>query len=253
MGVFDHLLSVVGERGAAYCVLIDPDAQEFGQLGATAAACGAGGADAVLVGGSLLTSADFDEQVREIKEATELPVILFPGTAIQLSRHVDAVLFLSLISGRNPERLIGDQVIGAPLVKEMGLEAISTGYMLFESGRTTSAEYMSNTRPLPVDKPDIAKAHALAGEYLGMKCLYLEAGSGAEHSVPELIISAVRDYVSIPLIVGGGIRTPEAARLKVEAGASFVVTGSVFDHGADVSLMTEFADAVHTRSPQVAR
>ena len=245
LGVFSQLLSTVRERGAVYCVLIDPDVANDHRLAATAEACDRGGADAVFIGGSLITSTDFDRHVREVKEATELPVIIFPGTALQLSQYGDAVLFLSLISGRNPERLIGDQVVGAPIVKELGLEPIPTGYMLFESGRMTSTQFMSNTRPLPTDKPDIAKAHALAAEYLGMKCIYLEAGSGAESPVPDSVVSAVREYVSIPLIVGGGVKTPEVARSKVEAGASFVVTGTVFDHGADVSLIKEFANAIH--------
>ncbi|MDD8019492.1 MAG: geranylgeranylglyceryl/heptaprenylglyceryl phosphate synthase, partial [Bacteroidota bacterium] len=148
-------------------------------------------------------------------------------------------------SGRNPQHLIGDQVAAAPIIKKIGLEAISTAYMLIESGKTTSAEFMSNTRPLPRHKPDITVAHALAAEILGFKMIYLEAGSGAQMSVPEEIIIAVKKYCTVPLIVGGGITTPEEAQKKVRAGANFIVTGNVLEKNGSTNLMKEFAQAIH--------
>ena len=187
-----------------------------------------------------MLSSKFNVSVKFIRDNYTVPVILFPGSNIQLSEYADAVLYLSLISGRNPEFLIGTQVLGAPIVKKMGLEAMSTGYMLVEGGRMSSAEFMSNSKPIPRDKQDIAVAHALAGEYLGMKFIYLEAGSGAICSVPETMVEEVTSLVNIPIIVGGGIRTPEDARHKVEAGASFVVTGNILENKKNISMIEEF-------------
>lgn len=243
--VFDNLLNITQSRGAGYFVLIDPDAKSTDELTAFTESICAADADAILVGGSLLIHAEYDEKLQVIKRASTIPVVLFPGSLRQLSKHADAVLFLSLISGRNPNYLINDQVLGAPIIRRMGIEPISTGYMLMESGRTTTAQFMSNTRPIPVEKPDIAMAHALAAEYLGMKTVYLEAGSGATRAVPAEIISAVSNFVDIPLIVGGGIREPAEARRRVEAGASFIVTGNVLENEANEHLISEFADAVH--------
>ncbi|MBN2001081.1 phosphoglycerol geranylgeranyltransferase, partial [candidate division KSB1 bacterium] len=172
-------------------------------------------------------------------------VIIFPGSTKQISPYADAILFLSLISGRNPNVLIGEQVVAAPIIKSIGLEAIGTAYMFIESGNVTSAQFVSDTRPIPREKPDIAIAHALAAEYLGMKIIYLEAGSGAKYSVPEELVAAVKKYVSVPLIVGGGIRTPDEARKKVLAGAHFVVTGNVLEKNRDPGLIKAFADAIH--------
>jgi putative glycerol-1-phosphate prenyltransferase len=151
-----------------------------------------------------------------------------------------------LISGRNPDHLIGNHVIAAPIIKRMGLEAISTGYMLIDGGNTTSAEFMSNTKPIPREKSDIAVAHALAAEMIGLKMIYLEAGSGAINSVPDEMIKKVSQYCSLPIIVGGGIRTPEEARKKVEAGASFIVTGTIIEQNSHGSLIKEFANAIHS-------
>jgi len=245
--LYDQLTGLATEHGAGYFVLIDPDAKEMGQLQEFTQRICEEGADGILVGGSLLLHARYDEKVKVIKDAATIPVILFPGSLRQLSEHADAVLFLSLISGRNPNYLINDQVLGAPLIKRMQLEPIPTGYMMMESGKTTAAQFMSNTRPIPVNKPDIAMAHALAAQYLGMKAIYLEAGSGADMAVPPQVITAVADYVDIPVIVGGGIRKPEQARERVEAGASFVVTGNVLEEAENEHLIKAFADAVHLR------
>jgi phosphoglycerol geranylgeranyltransferase len=157
------------------------------------------------------------------------------------------VLFLSLVSGRNPDYLIGNQVKAAPRIKEYKIEPIATAYILIESGRPTSVQFMSNTFPIPRDKVDIIKAHALCAEYLGMKLVFLEAGSGAEIAVSEEIIQQVRAYCSLPLVIGGGIKKPEDARRKVESGASFVVVGTAFEKNSDPLFLHDFADAIHIR------
>jgi putative glycerol-1-phosphate prenyltransferase len=245
---FERLLHIRESRGAGYFVLIDPDKWPEEKLVEFAATVSEGGADAVLVGGSLLLYSSFDNLVGLIKKQVSCPVIIFPGSSLQVSRNADAIFFLSLISGRNPTYLIGEQVKAAPLVKSFEVEAIPVGYMLIESGRVTSAEFMSNTRAIPRDKIDIAKATALAAQYLGMQMVYLEAGSGAPQSVPEEMIAGLRNYVSLPIIVGGGIRTPGEAHRKVKAGAAFVVTGNVLEKEKNHNLIREFAEAIHIRA-----
>lgn len=243
--IYQQLLATSQSKGAAYLVLIDPDKIEVNQLPSFVQQATESGVDAFLVGGSLIVDDSFERSISTMKQHTKLPVVIFPGGVMQISPSADAILFLSIISGRNPEHIIGDQVLAAPIVKKIGLEAISTAYMLVESGRTTSAEFMSNTRPLPRHKPDIAVAHALAAEILGFKMIYLEAGSGALQSVPEEMINAVANHCSVPLIVGGGITSPDEAQKKVKAGANFIVTGNVLEKNGNTNLMKEFADAIH--------
>jgi phosphoglycerol geranylgeranyltransferase len=245
MNTLDRLLAVRRERGAGYFILLDPDKNDREFLPAFIRDATEAGVDGFLVGGSLMLSNDFEEHLESIKKNTTVPVIIFPGSIMQVSAIADAILFLVLISGRNPDYLIGNQVIAAPIIRRSGLEAISTGYMLIESGNTTSVEFMSNTKPIPRDKPDIALAHALAAEVIGMKFIYLDAGSGAQASVPEDMLRAISQKCSVPIIVGGGIRTPDEARKKVEAGASFVVTGTVTELNNHHSFIREFAQAVH--------
>ncbi len=246
-GVYRYLLSVHDRKGAGYLVLLDPDRLRPEEVPEVGRICEEGGADALLVGSSLLLGDTLDRVVRALKGAVRIPVILFPGGADQLSANADAVLFLSLVSGRNPELLIGQQVKAAPRIRAFGLEPISTAYILVEGGTLTTVEYMSNTRPIPRDKVDVAMAHALAAEYLGMRMVYLEAGSGARLSVPDEMVRGVAEYTRLPVIVGGGIRDPETARRKVEAGASFVVTGNVLEDGKITpGQVRAFADAVHS-------
>ena len=209
-----------------------------------AVCCEANGVDALLIGSSLMLTVDLDEAVSQVKAHVDIPVILFPGALHHISHHADAILFLSLISGRNPQYLIGEQVHAAPIIQAYDLEPIATGYILIGSDSITSAEYMSNTRPIPRDKSTIAVAHALAAEYLGMHMVYLDAGSGARPSVPETMVEFVSDNVSIPIIVGGGIRSPQIAREKVQAGADFVVTGTILEEQASPALIRELADAI---------
>lgn len=248
MPTLERLLQIKEDRGAGYLILIDPDNIDDKKLPAFVREATEAGTDGFLVGGSLMLSNEFDRALQTIKNNTSLPVVIFPGSLFQVSSFADAILFLVLISGRNPEHLIGNQVIAAPVIKRMKLEAISTGYMLIEAGKTTSAEFMSNTKPIPHNKPDIAVAHALAAEYIGMKLLYLDAGSGADHAVSDAMIRSISHYSSLPVIVGGGIRTPEEARKKVEAGASFVVTGTIIEQNSHGSVIREFAEAVHSAS-----
>jgi len=183
--------------------------------------------DYIFVGGSLVTHDKIDQVVESIKRNTKSPVILFPGGLNQISTHADGILFLSLISGRNPEFLISKQVAAAPLVKKLGLTVIPTGYLLI--GTTSSASYMSNTTPIPYHKADIATATALAGEMMGQKAIYLDAGSGATEPVREEMIQGVRNCTSIPLIVGGGIRTFDSAYTALEAGADIIVVGNAIE------------------------
>ncbi|MDZ7319750.1 MAG: geranylgeranylglyceryl/heptaprenylglyceryl phosphate synthase [candidate division KSB1 bacterium] len=245
MQTWQKLLEIRKTRGAGYIVLIDPDKLSLKDSVKLAMQAEQEDADVIFIGGSLLSTPIFDELVKQIKAAVRIPVIIFPGGVQQISRHADAILFMSVISGRNPDLLIGQHVMGAPIVKMLNLEAIATGYMLIESGKMTSAEFMSNTKPIPRDKPQIAVAHALAAEYLGMKLIYLEAGSGALHPVPDEMIQAVARMCSLPVIVGGGIQTPEVAQQKVKAGASFIVTGNVLETGKRDRIIREFAEAIH--------
>jgi phosphoglycerol geranylgeranyltransferase len=246
MNTFERLIQVKRTHSAGYLLLVDPDKIDSKKFPDFINKAAEAGVDAFLVGGSLMLSDEFDRTLKVIKENTKVPVIIFPGSVSQVSPNADAILFLLLISGRNPDHLIGNQVIAAPIIKKMGLEAISTGYMLIEGGIITSAEFMSNTKPIPRQKSDIAVAHALAAELIGMKMLYLEAGSGAKEAVPDEMIQKVTQYCSLPVITGGGICTPEKAMKKVAAGASFIVTGTIIEQNLDISLVKEFAEAIHT-------
>ena len=245
--VLNHLLHVRSEKGAGYLALLEPDKLSGAPLIDMAVCCEANGVDALLIGSSLMLTVDLDEAVSQVKAHVDIPIILFPGALHHISRHADAILFLSLISGRNPQYLIGEQVHAAPIIQAYDLEPIATGYILIGSDSITSAEFMSNTRPIPRDKSTIAVAHALAAEYLGMHMVYLDAGSGARPSVPETMVEFVSDNVSIPIIVGGGIRSPQIAQEKVQAGADFVVTGTILEERASPSLIREFADAIHEK------
>ncbi len=248
MSVYQQLLEIKKRVSAGYLVLVDPDKTPETHLPQTIEQAIEAGVDAFLVGGSLLLTPDFDGYIKTFKKiAGNKPVIIFPGGIHQISGHADAILFLSLLSGRNPDHLVGTQVLSAPIIHRLGLEAISTAYLLIESGQVTSAEFMSGTRPLPRHKPEIAVAHALTAQFFGFKFIYLEGGSGARHSVPEELIAAITQNVDVPLIVGGGIRTPEEAAKKVQAGASFIVTGNILENKKDPGLIRAFVSAIHNQ------
>lgn len=246
--VFRHLLDVRERFGAGFLVLFDPDRITAESAARQARVCEEAGVDAILIGTSLMMGNGFDAFVMAVAGNVSIPVILFPGEKSQVSEHADAILFLSLLSGRNPDLIIGEQIKSAPLIRSIGLEAVSTAYLLIDSGRITSVEYMSNTRPIPADKPEIAVAHAMAAEIFGMKLVYLEAGSGADRPVPDDMVRAVVAGVDIPVMVGGGIRTPEAIAGKVAAGASFVVVGNHIEGKTGASELEAFVKAAHSRS-----
>ena len=218
-------------------LLIDPDKVNNEQLASICQQLNKTPFDLVLVGGSLVMG-DLDSVIAYLKKHTTLPVYIFPGNSIQLSDKADGILFLSLVSGRNPEYLIGQQVIAAPLLKRMQIDVVSVAYMLIEGGKTTSVEYMSNTKPIPSDKTDIIVATALAAEYLGFKMIYLEAGSGALEPISQEVVKCVAAQVNVPIIVGGGIRSAALAQSYYDAGASMVVIGSAIEQ--DVRKINEF-------------
>ena len=245
MSVITHLISTVEKNGAAYVVLIDPDRNDENSIQDRVLKANESGVDALFVGGSLIMDTKCVERVKLIKSCSHIPVIFFPGGVGQLNPYYDAMLFMSVISGRNPHYLIGEQVIAAPLVKDMGIETIPTGYILVDGGAGSTVEFMSGTRPIPMDRVDVTVAHALAGQYLGMKLIYLEAGSGAKQPISTALIEAVKNVIDVPLIVGGGINTPEVAARSVRSGASIIVTGTIIEN--DLNLTKEFADAIHWR------
>lgn len=249
MKIYNQLLNIIKEKGAAYLILLDPDKIPEDKLAGFLKHCEKSGVDGLLIGGSLMVNGDFESFIEKVKINTNLPSIIFPGSITQISPFADAILFLSVVSGRNPEHLIGKHVLAAPSIKKSGIEPISTAYILIESGSTTTAVYMSGSLPVPRNKPEIAAATALASEYLGMKLIYLEAGSGADFSVPNETVKAVSEQCSVPVIVGGGIRNPKTAREKVENGASIIVTGNFFENENNWHLIKDFASAVHYKLP----
>jgi putative glycerol-1-phosphate prenyltransferase len=249
MNTYNQLLNISDTKGAAYLVLLDPDNLHEDKLALFVRHCEKSGVDGFLVGGSLLVNGDLESFLISLKSITSLPIIIFPGDVNQVSPQADAILYLSVVSGRNPEHLIGKHVLAAPIIKKCGIEPIATGYLLIESGRTTTAQYMSGSLPIPRNKPGIAAATALAAEYLGMKLIYLEAGSGADYPVPNEMVKAVSELCTVPVVVGGGIKSPEVARQKVQNGARIIVTGNFFENESNWYLISEFADAIHVRIP----
>ena len=240
MNIYQH---ITHGKKKKFAVLIDPDKMSGMALENMASICQHAKADYIFVGGSLLTRDLFDGCIHVLKNSCDLPVVLFPGNVLQISGNADAILFLSLLSGRNAEMLIGRHVSAAPIIKETGIEVIPTGYLLIDGGITTTASYMSNTMPIPSHKPEIAAATALAGEMLGMKLTYLDAGSGALHPVPAKMIELVKKESMLPLIAGGGIRTAEQATEAFMAGADLVVMGNKLEKNPEVAF--EVSEATH--------
>lgn len=244
----DHVYPILTSRQAtgekSFAVLIDPDKVSLSRLDVLIRQSVDAGVDFFFMGGSLVLTDNLDESILHIKKSCKIPVVLFPGNPSQLSRHADALLYLSLISGRNADLLIGQHVISAPAVKQSGLEVISTGYMVVDGGAPTTVSYISNAAPIPADKEDIALCTAMAGEMLGKKVIYMDAGSGAKVPITESMIQKVAENIEIPLIVGGGIKEPEKAYLNVKAGADVVVVGNAIEKEA--ALIKEIAAAVHS-------
>jgi phosphoglycerol geranylgeranyltransferase len=242
--IYTQLLEKKQKGQKSFAVLIDPDKVNKQSVQLLVKLSVDAGVDYFLVGGSLVISNRLDEVVKQIKAICDIPVILFPGSPSQVSSYADALLYLSLISGRNPELLIGQHVISAPFVKQSGLEIISTGYMVVDGGAPTTVSYISNAAPLPADKNEIAMCTAMAGEMLGMKVIYMDAGSGAKRAITESMIQSVAQQIEAPLIVGGGITDPEKAYLNCKAGADVIVIGNAIEK--DASLIKEMAAAIHS-------
>jgi phosphoglycerol geranylgeranyltransferase len=243
MHVYPSLLEKKKAGKKSFAVLVDPDKVTVSSLNDIILLAVQAKVDYFFVGGSLVISDHLDECIQQIKASCSIPVLLFPGSPSQVSRHADALLYLSLISGRNADLLIGQHVISAPFVKKSGLEIIPTGYMVIDGGAATTVSYISNATPIPADKADIAMCTSMAGEMLGMKLIYMDAGSGAKKPIPEEMISTVARHIDVPLIIGGGIRDAEKAYLNCKAGADVIVIGNAIEK--DASLIEEMASAIH--------
>ena len=241
--LYQQLLEKKSKGQKSFAVLIDPDKVDEEKIDQLTRLATEAKADYLFVGGSLVISNHLDKVVQQIKQQCSIPVILFPGSPSQISVHADGLLYLSLISGRNPELLIGQHVISAAAVKQSGLEIISTGYMVIDGGAPTTVSYISNAAPVPADKNEIAMCTAMAGEMLGMKVIYMDAGSGAKRPVAESMIEKVAKSIDIPLIVGGGITDPEKAYRNCKAGADVLVIGNAIEK--DISLIKEMSAAIH--------
>jgi len=226
-----------------FAVLIDPDEYKAGYLPKIVEHAHIGMVDYFFVGGSLVMGNEIHDCINELKTLTDKPVIIFPGSPNQVSEQADALFFLSLISGRNADLLIGRHVETAPILAKMDIEVMPTGYVLIDGGQPTTVSYISNSSPIPNDKPRIAQATALAGQMLGMQIIYLDSGSGAKYPVSDNIIAAVSSTTKIPIVVGGGIRTPEQAAKSCRAGADIIVAGNAFETNPE--LMIDMSQAVH--------
>lgn len=243
---YDIMIDLKRNNKKAFTVLVDPDKTSLKKADELISLCTKAHVDFIFVGGSLVVSDHLEDLVQHIKSSCDIPVLLFPGSPSQITPYADALLYLSLISGRNPELLIGQHVISAPAVRKSGLEVIPTGYMLIDGGAPTTVSYISNASPIPSDKNEIALCTALAGEMLGLKLLYMDAGSGAKVAIKESMIQAVSSHINIPLIIGGGITDPEKAYKNCKAGADIIVVGNAIEK--DARLIQEMAEAVHSGS-----
>ncbi len=244
--IYQQFLDAKNNGEKKFVVLIDPDKVRLGKIQKVLEMSVEAGVDYFFIGGSLVVNDMLDYVLKSMKEMCHIPMILFPGNSFQLSYKADGLLFLSLISGRNADLLIGKHVITAPFLKMSPLEIISTGYMLIDGGIMTSVQYMSNTSPIPANKDDIALCTAMAGELLGLKQIYMDAGSGAKNPISESMINTVSSAINIPLIVGGGISTPEKAAANAKAGADVIVVGNAIEK--DPQLIIDISKAIHEQS-----
>ena len=223
-----YLLDKIRAEGSIHMTLIDPEKLSPQQASKIAENSKSSGTSAIMVGGStFISQIHLDDVVKAIKSTVKIPTILFPNNITGISRHADAIWFMSLLNSTDPYFLMGAQVLGAPLVKKYGLEPIPMGYVIVGEGGT--AGIVGKAIAVPYTKPELAAAHALAGQYLGMRFVYLEGGSGAKNPVPPEMIRVVKHYIDIPVVVGGGIRTKEQALAAASAGADVIVTGNVIE------------------------
>lgn len=240
-----YLLDRINSEGAIHITLIDPEKVTPSQASAIAQRANASGTTAIMIGGSTFSSTKhLDDVVKYIKQVVKIPVILFPNNVTGISPHADAIWFMSLINSVDPYFLMGAQVLGAPLIKRYRLEAIPMGYIIVGEGGTASI--IGKAVPIPYNKPELAAAHALAGQYLGMRFIYLEAGSGAKKPVPPEMIRAVKNSVDVPLIVGGGIRSRAQALAAASAGANIIVTGNVVESGQVGNKVSEIVAGIRS-------
>ena len=243
MNIYNKIKNTKKENKKAFALLIDPDKQNKKGLLSIIKKAENANIDYFFVGGSLLANDSLDICLQTIKTNSNIPVVLFPGNAMQVNNKADAILFLSLISGRNAEMLIGKQVVTAPILKQSSLEILPTGSMLIDSGKPTTVSYISNTTPIPHDKDTVAICTAMAGEMLGLKLIFIDGGSGAKHPISNKMIKAVSKSINVPLIVGGGIRSGEKAIENCKAGADIIVVGNAIEK--DENLIDEIAKAIH--------
>ena len=234
----------------SFAVLLDPDKLNLNILQEKIDAINSSAVDYIFVGGTIIGTDFMDTLLQELQEKTFVPKVIFPGNGLHINNRADGILYLSLISGRNPEFLIGQHVVSAPILKRSKLEILSTGYILVDGGKPTTASYISNTAPLPNDKPEIAVATAVAGEMLGLKLIYLDSGSGAQIPVSESIIQAVKKHTDTPLIVGGGINTLQKASKALAAGADIIVVGNAIEENPN--FLYEVASLVNSYNHSVA-
>ncbi len=238
-----YLLERIKAEGSIHITLVDPEKVTPPQASRIAENSKASGTKAIMIGGSTFVSqTHLDDVVKAIKRTVEIPTILFPNNITGISGNADAIWFMSLLNSVDPYFLIGAQILGAPLIKKFGLEPISMGYVIVGQGGT--AGIVGKAIPVPYDKPELAAAHALAGQYLGMHFIYLEGGSGAKDPVPPEMIRVVKHYIDIPLIVGGGIRSREQALVAASAGADIIVTGNIIESGDSKGKVSEIVEGI---------
>ena len=242
--VYHQLVASKKTGRTLFTVLIDPDKVDAVALERLIILGIEAKVDYFFVGGSLVVTDTLDTTVAAIKKQSTIPVILFPGSPDQITAKADALLYLSLISGRNAELLIGHHVVSAPFIRQSGLEIMSVGYMLIDGGSPTTVSYISNTNPIPSNKNDIAICTAMAGEMLGLQLIYMDAGSGAQRPIPTAMIQEVAKHIQAPLIIGGGITTAEKAIENCKAGADIIVIGNAVEK--DPSLIKAMAEAIHS-------
>lgn len=241
-----YLLEKIESEGAIHLTLIDPEKATRPQASRIARKAKSSGTSAIMIGGSTFVSTThLDNVIRAVKRTVRIPVILFPNNVTGISRHADAIWFMSLLNSVDPYFLIGAQILGAPLVKKYGLEPIPLGYIIIGDGGT--AGVVGKAVPVPYDKPKLAVAHALAGQYLGMRFIYLEAGSGAKKPVPPEMIRIVKNSIDVPLIVGGGIKSRRQALTAASAGADIIVTGNIVENIKARRKVSEIIEGIRSR------
>jgi len=246
--IFKKIQTIKEQRGAVSFALIDPDKKNNNFIEQYIEKVNMSDFDVILVGGSLIIDNFYEERISLIKSHTDKPIILFPGSSMQITDKVDAMLYISLLSGNNPQYLIGEHIQTAGLIYNLNIETISTGYILIDGGKSSSVAAISKTIPLPSKKYDIITAHALAGQYLGMNMIYLETGSGAKNTVEPNLIKYMKEKLKIPFIVGGGIDNIEKTKQLIDAGAEYLVIGSAIENNNNINKLIEINQEIHGKS-----